>query len=101
VDAVASRVETAVAMGKLTSSMAKVVRSMETASQSMNLEKVAMVMDAFEEQFENLDVQTGAMEGAMATHNAMVAPGEDVDELIQKVNAMAFIRWHILVDESN
>lgn len=85
VDAVASRVETAVAMGKLTSNMASVVRSMEKAAQSMNLEKVAMVMDAFETQFENLDVQASSMEGSMATHNAMVAPGEEVDELIQKV----------------
>ncbi|KAI9365428.1 Snf7-domain-containing protein [Zopfochytrium polystomum] len=85
VDAVASRVETAVAMGRLTSSMARVVRGMEAASKTMDLEKIARVMEGFEEQFENLDVQTASMEGALASQNAIMSPGDEVDELMMRV----------------
>lgn len=40
VDAVASRVETAVTMKQVTGSMTTVVRNMDRAMESMNLEKV-------------------------------------------------------------
>ncbi|KAJ1557839.1 Charged multivesicular body protein 1a, partial [Cladochytrium tenue] len=85
VDTVASRVETAVAMGRLTNSMARVVRGMEAAAAHMDLEKIAKVMESFEEQFENLDVQTASMEGSLESHQAMNAPAEAVDELMQQV----------------
>jgi len=57
VDAVAQRVQTAVTMNKVTSSMSGVVKGMEKASKSMNLVQMTPMMDKFEQQFENLDVQ--------------------------------------------
>ncbi|KAJ3180771.1 Charged multivesicular body protein 1a [Irineochytrium annulatum] len=85
IDAVASRVQTAVTMRKMTQSMAGVVKGMEKAMASMNLEQISMVMDKFESQFEDLDVQTGYMESSMSQTTAMTTPQDQVEELIHKV----------------
>ncbi|KAI8608675.1 charged multivesicular body protein 1b [Chytriomyces sp. MP71] len=85
VDAVASRVQTAVTMRAVTTSMAGVVKGMDKAMQSMNLEQISMVMDKFEQQFEDLDVQTAYMEGAMGQTTAMTTPGDQVDDLINQI----------------
>ena len=45
-----------------------------------------MVMDKFEQQFENLDVQVEYMENSMGQTTALTTPGDQVDELIQQVN---------------
>lgn len=52
IDAVSARVETAVTMRQVTGSMTAVVKNMDRAMQDMNLEKISMVMDKFETQFE-------------------------------------------------
>ncbi|THG98859.1 hypothetical protein EW026_g3385 [Hermanssonia centrifuga] len=57
VDAVASRVETAVTMKQMTGNMASVVKGMDKAMDHMNLERISLVMDKFESQFSDLDVQ--------------------------------------------
>jgi charged multivesicular body protein 1 len=44
-----------------------------------------MVMDQFESQFEDLDVQTGYMEGAMAGTTTMSTPQDEVDSLMHQV----------------
>lgn len=44
-----------------------------------------MVMDKFEQQFENLDVQVEYMENSMGQTTALTTPGDQVDELIQQV----------------
>lgn len=44
IDAVASRVETAVTMRRLTNSMTGVVKGMDKAMESMNLERVGMML---------------------------------------------------------
>ncbi|KAL9553364.1 hypothetical protein PS6_003966 [Mucor atramentarius] len=62
IDAVASRVQTAITM-----------------------RKISMVMDKFEQQFEDLDVQTGYMEGAMAGTTTMNTPQDEVDSLMHQV----------------
>ncbi|CAG8463318.1 20652_t:CDS:2 [Dentiscutata erythropus] len=85
IDAVASRVQTAVTMQKVTGSMASVVKGMDKAMESMNLEKISMVMDKFEAQFEDIDVQTQYMEGAMGNTTTMTTPQEEVDMLMQQV----------------
>ena len=54
IDAVSQRVQTAVAMGQLTKSMGGVVRGMDAALKSMNVERIAKVMDKFEKQIEDL-----------------------------------------------
>ncbi|KAJ1341087.1 hypothetical protein BSLG_004328 [Batrachochytrium salamandrivorans] len=85
IDAVASRVQTAVTMRKVTQSMAGVVNGMDKAMKSMNLEQISMVMDKFESQFEDLDVQTEYMENAMGQTTALTTPQDQVEELMHQV----------------
>ncbi|CDZ98608.1 vacuolar assembly protein did2 [Phaffia rhodozyma] len=85
IDAVASRVETAVTMRQVTGSMASVVKGMDKAMEQMNLEKISSVMDKFESQFTDLDVQTSYMESTMSSTSATTTPQDQVDLLMQKV----------------
>lgn len=54
VDAVASRVQTAITTKRVTQGMTGVVKAMDAAMKSMSLEKISSVMDKFEKQFEDL-----------------------------------------------
>lgn len=85
VDAVASRVQSALTTRKVTNSMAGVVKAMDAAMKSMNLEKISNLMDKFEQQFEDLDVQSGCMENAMSQTTTTTVPQNDVDNLLQQV----------------
>lgn len=85
VDAVSSRVQTALTTRKVTSSMAGVVKAMDAAMKSMNLEKISTLMDKFEQQFEDLDVQSSYMENAMSQSTTTSVPQGDVDTLMQQV----------------
>lgn len=95
VEAVAARVETAMKMKAVTASMARIVGAMEASMQTMNLEKITQVMDQFEKQFEDLDVQSEYVEGAMSKSTALSTPQEEVDELI----AMTAEEHHIDLKE--
>ena len=46
------------AMKGITKNMGQVVRSLDSALNSMDLQKISAVMDKFESQFEDLDVRT-------------------------------------------
>jgi len=81
-DAVASRIETAVRMEQVTGSMKGVVKGMSMGMASMNVEEISKTMDKFEQQFEDLDVKSQYMEGAMNSTTATSTPSEQVDELI-------------------
>uniref|UniRef100_A0A1B6MRV6 Charged multivesicular body protein 1b n=1 Tax=Graphocephala atropunctata TaxID=36148 RepID=A0A1B6MRV6_9HEMI len=85
VDAVASRVQTALTTRKVTQSMAGVVKAMDAAMKSMNLEKISSLMDKFENQFEDLDVQSSYMENTMSQTVTTSVPQNDVDGLLQEV----------------
>lgn len=85
IDAVSARVQTALTTQKVTGSMAGVVKSMESAMKSMNLEKVSQLMDRFEQQFENLDVQSQVMENTMCNSSTLATPQGQVDSLMQEV----------------
>ncbi|KAK0912719.1 Vacuolar-sorting protein SNF7 [Friedmanniomyces endolithicus] len=85
IDAVSSKVQTAVTMRQVTGSMANVVRGMDSAMKSMDLEKISAVMDRFETQFEDLDVATGYYENATSNSTAVATPQEDVDKLMSQV----------------
>ncbi|BGP53395.1 hypothetical protein JCM8202_000288 [Rhodotorula sphaerocarpa] len=85
IDAVASRVETAVTMRQVTGSMAAVVKNMDRAMQDMNLERISAVMDKFEGQFEDMDVQTGYLEGTLSNDTAISAPSDQIDLLMNQV----------------
>ena len=57
---------------------------MDSAMKSMNLEKISTLMDKFEKEFEDLDVQTSVMEGAMSQTTATNVPTDAVDVLMKQ-----------------
>jgi charged multivesicular body protein 1 len=85
IDACSSRIETAVRMGQVTEGMKGVVKGMDKGLASMDVEKISRLMDKFEQQFEDLDVKTQYMEGAMNATTATSTPADQVDELIAQV----------------
>lgn len=85
VDAIASRVQTAVTTKRITQSIGGVTKAMESAMRSMNLEKISQIMDKFEKQFEDLDVQTTTMENAMTSTTTVSTPEYQVDSLMQEI----------------
>jgi len=91
VDAVAGRVQQACATGRVTKNMTQVVRSMESAMKSMNLEQIQNMMDRFEGSFEKLDVQTEIMDSAMQGTSVGLTPQNDVNKLMQEQADLAGI----------
>ncbi|KAL0949306.1 hypothetical protein HGRIS_009382 [Hohenbuehelia grisea] len=91
IDAVASRVETAVTMRQVTGNMSSVVRGMDKAMDSMNLERISLVMDKFETQFADMDVQTSYMEDAMSSTTAVSTPQDQIDQLLRQTAEEASI----------
>jgi charged multivesicular body protein 1 len=65
--------------------MAGVVKAMDAAMKSMNLEKISNLMDKFESQFEDLDVQSSYMENTMSQTTTTAVPQSDVEKLMQQV----------------
>jgi len=91
IDAVASRVQTAVQTQKVTKSMVSVCRTMEGVMQTMNLEKISEMMDRFETQFENLDVQMQTMDSTMQGTTAQYVPEDSVAALMREQADLAGI----------
>merc|ERR1711862_594172 len=85
IDAVGSRVETAVRMGEITKGMQRVVKGMDAGLASMDVEKLSKTMDKFEKQFEDMDVKTAYMDDAMNATTATSTPVDQVDQLISAV----------------
>ncbi|EIN10859.1 hypothetical protein PUNSTDRAFT_85245 [Punctularia strigosozonata HHB-11173 SS5] len=83
-DAVASRVETAVTMRQISGNMRQVVGGMDKAMESMNLERISQIMDKFESQFADLDVQTSYMEDTMSSATAVSTPQDQIDQLLKQ-----------------
>ena len=63
VDAVASKVKSAVAMQNVAKNIGQVTKSLESAMNSLDLEKVSKIMENFEKQFTDLDVKSSVLEG--------------------------------------
>merc|ERR1719346_311913 len=68
----------------MTKTMQGVVKAMDSAMKSMNLEKISTLMDRFEKDFEDLDVQTSVMEGAMNQTTATNVPQDAVEQLMKQ-----------------
>jgi len=85
IDAVASRLETAVRMNQVTKSMKSVVKGMDKGLASMDVDKISAIMDKFEQQFEDLDVKAAYMDTAMNATTASATPVDQVDELVKMV----------------
>ncbi len=85
IDAVSSRIETAVRMNAVTGAMKSVTKGMDKGLAAMNPEEISKIMDKFEQQFEDLDVKAEYMEGTMNATTATTTPAEQVDDLIMMV----------------
>ncbi|CCD23550.1 Did2p NDAI_0B05170 [Naumovozyma dairenensis CBS 421] len=85
IDSVASRVQTAVTMRQVSGSMAQVCKGMDKALANMNLQQITMVMDKFEQQFEDLDTSVNVYEDMGVSSDAMLVDNDKVDELMGKV----------------
>jgi len=70
------------------------------ALKSMDLEKIHAVMDKFETQFEDLDVRTDVMEGAMSSSISQSAPKEAVDALLQQVADEAGLELNLAMPDA-
>lgn len=84
IDAVATRLETAIRMQQVNSAMQQTVKGMASAMKSMEVTQITNTMADFEKAFEDMDVRSGYMEATM-TATDMSTPPEEVDQLIQKV----------------
>ncbi|KAJ3178282.1 Vacuolar protein sorting-associated protein 11 [Irineochytrium annulatum] len=84
-DGVITRVHTATKIMKVTSAMAGVVKGLDGCVSDKNLEKVTKVMDKFEKQFEELDIQTAYMESVMSGSSSLTTPAAEVELLIAQV----------------
>ena len=105
VDAVRNKVQTAVTMKavrtfvflplnsltvlfsllQVAKNMGQVVKALDKAVNTMDLQKISAVMEKFETQFEDMDVRTSVMEDAMGSATTLTTPREQVDALIQQV----------------
>ncbi|XP_002735402.1 charged multivesicular body protein 1a-like [Saccoglossus kowalevskii] len=85
VDGVASKVQTAMTMKMVTKNMGQVVKGLDKAMASMDLQKVSATMEKFEKQFEDLDVHTSVLEDSMSTATTLSTPTDQVDILIKQV----------------
>jgi len=100
IDAVASRVQTAVTMQRVSMNIGDVVRGMDVAMASMDLDKVSAIMDKFEKQFEDLDVAAGYYENATSSATAVGTPQEDVDRLMNQVADEAGVELNQNLEEA-
>ena len=83
IDAVASRLETAIRMQDVNKAMIMTVKGMSNAMKSMEVEQIAQTMADFEKSFEDMDVRSGYMESTMENTTSMTTPPEEVDNLMK------------------
>lgn len=101
IDAVASRIQTAVTMRAVTANMSKAVVGMDKAMETMNLERITMVMDKFEEQFEDLESSTNYYENVSNEMNATQQPQDEVDLLMQQMADEAGVEMKHKIGDAN
>lgn len=85
VDAVSSKVKSAMAMQGVAKNIGNVSKSLEGAMASMDLEKVSKIMEKFEKQFTDLDVRSNVLEDTMSSATTLSTPQGQVDSLIKQV----------------
>lgn len=85
IDAVSSKVQTALTMKQVTKNLEGVTKSLEKAMSSLDLPKVEQIMEKFEKQFEDLDVRTSTLESSMSSATTLTTPQDQVEALIQQV----------------
>ncbi|CAH8542572.1 unnamed protein product [Heterobilharzia americana] len=58
---------------------------MEDAAKSMDMEKVSNLMDRFEAEFENMDIQSKLVSSSLANTMSITTPENEVQGLINQV----------------
>uniref|UniRef100_A0A7S0G4U7 Uncharacterized protein n=1 Tax=Rhodosorus marinus TaxID=101924 RepID=A0A7S0G4U7_9RHOD len=84
-DAVVSKLEAHTKMMTVTASMGDVSYKLDEALQTMDINKITAVMDTFEKQFENLDLNAQYMDSAIGESVASSVPQNEVNTLLQQV----------------
>eukprot|EP00271_Cylindrocystis_brebissonii_P000687 TRINITY_DN10868_c0_g1_i1.p1 TRINITY_DN10868_c0_g1~~TRINITY_DN10868_c0_g1_i1.p1 ORF type:complete len:204 (+),score=44.23 TRINITY_DN10868_c0_g1_i1:141-752(+) len=84
-DAVVARLDSQAKMNVIAKSMTGIVRALDTALASNNLQKISETMDQFERQFVNMEVQSEFVENAMQGSTALSTPEDSVNLLMQQV----------------
>ncbi|KAF1742372.1 hypothetical protein MXB_1282 [Myxobolus squamalis] len=85
IDAISQRVQISMSTSKLTSSVKSVVKSITNALSKMDLQMVSTLMDNFEKQYENMDIQSNVMQDSMGESISSSVPLEKVDLLLMQV----------------
>ena len=94
-DATVGRLQAAASSSLLTRSVAGIVKEIGTAMSGMDLQKVSNVLDKFEKQFDDLDVQTSCIGAAVSQVTTTSLPQSEVDLLIKQVADEADIELNI------
>ncbi|KAG5467026.1 hypothetical protein LSCM1_01205 [Leishmania martiniquensis] len=84
-DAVVSRLDTAIKMKMITKNMGQMVKGVDKVLLSMDPAKISKLMDTFEQQFETVDVTSAYMEGAIGQTTAATTPEDEVNNLMSQV----------------
>eukprot|EP00494_Astrolonche_serrata_P034427 UN34696 len=84
-DAIAARIKTAIDMKHMTSTMKNVTVSMTAVMNSTNIEQISKTMDQFEDQFEQMDLNSQYMEQAIDSSTQRTMPESQVDGLMQEI----------------
>merc|ERR1712070_30861 len=85
-DAVASRVESAVKMKQVTKNLGDVTKGMDKILATMDVGQITKVMDKFEASFDDMDVRSQYIEGAMNSSTASTMPEDQVESLLAEVS---------------
>ncbi|KAG5467581.1 hypothetical protein CUR178_01225 [Leishmania enriettii] len=84
-DAVVSRLDTAIKMKMITKNMGQMVKGVDKVLLSMDPAKISKLMDTFEHQFETVDVTSAYMEGAIGQTTSTTTPEDEVNNLMSQV----------------
>lgn len=84
-DAVATRLDTAIKMQMVTKTMGMMVKGMDKILDTMDPEVISRLMEKFETQFENLDVNAETMDSAIGSTIATTAPEDEVNSLLNQI----------------
>nr|CAD7199476.1 unnamed protein product [Timema douglasi] len=85
VESIAAKVQDAQTMSRVTNSLRKVSEAMDKTLKSMNLEKISKLVDAFENNLEELDVRESCVKDMMSEATTTAVPILDVEALLNEV----------------
>ena len=85
IDAVSSRLQSAESMKAISSQMGSVVKGLDKAMASMDLQALTGIMDKFESQFQDLDTRTAVMENSISGATALSTPLDQIEALMREV----------------